>query len=140
MMNIELTRVGAPFHFRAANQQGKTMDMDASPAIGGTDQGLRPMETVLAALGGCSAIDIVELLRKQRQELTDIRISIQAERATDQVPAVFTHIHLHYALEGPELAEDKVRRAVDLSVKKLCSVAKMLEKTAEITYDWSIGT
>ncbi len=137
-MHIELTRVGAPFHFRAVNQQGKTVDMDASPAIGGTDQGFRPMETVLAALGGCSAIDIVELLRKQRQDLADIRISIEAERATDQVPAVFTKIHLHYTLQGQDLAADKVQRAVDLSVQKLCSVAKMLEKTAVITYDWSV--
>jgi putative redox protein len=137
-MQINIDRVSGRFHFRAHNEQGKTLDMDASPAIGGTDQGFRPMETVLAALGGCSAIDIVELLRKQRQELTDIRIRIDGERAKDQIPAVFTDIHIHYDLIGSGLEDDKVKRAVDISVQKLCSVAKMLEKTAAITYDYAL--
>lgn len=137
-MEITIGRVDGLFHFRATNAAGRALDMDASPAIGGTDQGFRPMETVLAALGGCSAIDIVELLRKQRQQLSDLKIAISGQRAQDQVPAVFTDIHLHYRLIGKDLDPTKVQRAVDMSVKKLCSVGKMLEATVNITYGYSI--
>ena len=137
-MKIEIQRKSGAFHLEARNEHGNTVQTDASPAIGGTDKGMRPMELLLSALGACSSIDVIELLRKQRQQLDDIQINVSGERAKDQVPAVFTDIHIHFTLTGPVLDDDKVRRALELSVKKLCSVGKMLEKTAVITYDYTI--
>lgn len=96
------------------------------------------MQTVAMALGACSGIDVVSILRKGRQELVDFHIDIDYERATDKTPAVFTEIHIQYALTG-ELDPEKVRRAVDLSVRKYCSITKMLEKTASISYSFSVN-
>ncbi len=96
------------------------------------------MQLVAMGLGGCSAMDVVTILNKQRQQIESLSIQIDAERATDQVPAVFTDIHLHYALGG-NLDAEKVRRAIDLSLEKYCSVSRMLEKTARITYSFSVN-
>ena len=111
--------------------------MDASPDIGGTDHGFRPMQLLLTALGGCSAIDIILILKKQKQELEDITISVTGEREKDTVPSLFREVHVHFVLFG-NLEEDKVKKAVSLSVEKYCSVARMLEKTATVTHSFEI--
>jgi putative redox protein len=96
------------------------------------------MQLLLAAIGGCSTIDIVSILQKQRQPLEDISITVDGEREPNVEPSLFQTIHVHYVLKG-DLDEEKVRRAVDLSMQKYCSVAKTLEKTAHITYDFEIS-
>lgn len=95
------------------------------------------MQLMLVGLGSCSSIDIIHLLTKQRQPLEDIQISIDSQRAEGEIPSLFTAIQIHYRLYG-DLDEKKVERAVTLSMEKLCSVAKILEKTAKITWSWEI--
>ena len=136
-MKIELHRLNDAFHLEAVNESGNTVHLDASPAIGGENKGFRPMQLLLAALGGCSTIDIVNILRKQRQDVQDIRISVEGEREPGVEPSLWQTIHVQFTLTG-NLDAEKVGKAVDLSMKKLCSVAKTLEKTATITYDYTI--
>jgi putative redox protein len=111
--------------------------MDGSPAVGGENKGFRPMQMLLAALGGCSTIDIVSILKKQRQPVDDIAITVEGEREPGVEPSLFRDIRVHFTLKG-NLDEDKVRKAVELSMEKYCSVAKTLEKTAAITYSFSV--
>ncbi len=136
-MKIQLQRLNQAFHMRATNEDGRTVDMDASPAIGGENLGFRPMQMLLAGLGGCSTIDIINILRKQRQPLDDIQVTVDGEREPNVEPSLFREIHVHFTMKG-HLDEDKVQKAVDLSMEKYCSVAKTLEKTANITYSFSI--
>ncbi|QHT67200.1 OsmC family protein [Rhodocytophaga rosea] len=136
-MKIEIQRTDGLYHMKARNETGNTVEMDGAPAIGGTNQGFRPMQMLLAALGGCSTIDIINILNKQKQNVEDIRITIDGEREPNVEPSLFQDIHVHFALKG-DLSEEKVKRAVDLSMGKYCSVAKTLEKSAKITYDFSI--
>lgn len=134
-MRIELTRLDEDFHLQAANEDGLTVEADGSPAIGGHNKALRPMQMLLASLGSCSAIDVISLLRKQRQPLDNIKIIVTGEREPDQTPSPFTAIHVHYILFG-DIADNKAERAVNLSMEKLCSVKLMLDKAADITWSW----
>lgn len=133
MIKIELTRLNDAFHFEASNEQGNKVQMDASPDIGGTNQGMRPMQLLLAAMGGCSSIDVVNILKKQKQDLKDIRVTVTGEREKDAIPSLFTEVHAHFKLYG-KLDKDKANKAVTLSIEKYCSVAKTLEAKAKITY------
>ncbi len=133
-MKVITKRLEAPFYFEAQNETGNKVFMDSSKD--GKAKGMSPMQLLLAGIGGCSSIDIVSILEKQRQPLEDIQVSAEAQRAQGQ-PAVFTKIHLHYVLKG-DLEEDKVKRAIDLSLDTYCSVSKMLDKTAKITYTFII--
>lgn len=136
-MKIELKRVDNAFRFKAESRYTDTITyIDAAEAIGGHNAGARPMELMLMSLGGCSGIDVIEILKKQRQQLDQIDISVEGKRA-DSIPAVFTEIHLHFRLEGI-LDEKKVKRAIDLSLGKYCSAAAMLCKTAQITSSYEI--
>ncbi len=131
-MNITVRRLqGASFE--ATNGNGATLRMDGPVELGGTDQGLRPMETLLASLAGCSAVDVVKILGQQREPLEGLEIQVEGKRA-DAIPAVFTDIHLRFIVRGP-VAENKARRAVALSAEKYCSVSKMLEPTVRITHE-----
>lgn len=137
MVKIELSRVSDDFHLEAVNENGNTLHIDASPDIGGTMKGMRPMQLLLAAMGGCSSIDIINILKKQKQKLEDIKITVTGEREKDAVPALYTEVHAHFKLYG-NLDQDKVKKAVSLSVEKYCSVAKTLEATAKVTYSFEI--
>lgn len=119
--------------FVGESGSGHSFVMDGSPEHGGRNLGVRPMETVLIGLGGCSAFDVMMILNKARQPVDDCEVFLTAERA-DAVPAVFTHIALKYVVSGRGLSDKQVQRAVALSVEKYCSVTKMLETTAEITH------
>ena len=134
-MNITVRRQEAPFYLQAENEEGNTFPMDASPSIGGTGRGFRPMETLLAGLGGCSAIDVVVILQKSRQPLDDIQVEIEGHRQEGVEPSLFETIHVTYKLKGG-FTDDSAQRAVDLSMQKYCSVAKTLEKTAKISWSW----
>ena len=138
MAKVTLKRLDDRFHFLATNSTGNSLHFDTGPEEGGSGQGVGPMQAVAMALGGCSGIDIVIILKKQRQDLQKFDTIITYDRAEEETPSLFTKLHVHYEFEG-ELDPDKVRRAVDLSINKYCSVAKILEKTAPITVSWSIN-
>ena len=95
------------------------------------------MELVLIGTGGCSAYDIVSILEKSRSDIDDVIVELEATRA-DEPPKVFTHIHMHFIVKGRDLREDRVKRAIELSVEKYCSATAMLEKTAKVTHDFEI--
>ena len=136
-MKIELNRLNDSFHMEARNEHGNSVHIDASPEIGGTNQGMRPMQLLLAALGGCSSIDIINILKKQKQPLKDIKVTITGEREKDVNPSLFVEVHAHFKFFG-ELDEDKVQKAVVLGVDKYCSVAKTLGYKATITHSFEI--
>ncbi|HEY9008823.1 OsmC family protein [Ohtaekwangia sp.] len=137
MIKIELRRLNDAFHMEARNEAGNTVQMDSSPEAGGSNLGMRPMQMLLAAMGGCSSIDVVSILKKQRQDLKDIQITITGEREKDATPSLYTEVHAHFKLFG-DIDQDKAEKAVSLSVEKYCSVAKTLEKTAKITYSLEV--
>ena len=137
MIKIELNRVNDAFRMEATNQLGKTILMDGSPDVGGSDSAMRPMQVLLAAMGGCSSIDVISILKKQRQDLKDIKITMTGEREQNVEPSLYTEVHAHFKLYG-NLDRDKVEKAISLSVEKYCSVAKTLEKTAKITHSFEI--
>jgi len=134
-MKVTVARLEAPFFLEAQNEEGNTLTMDAGPAIGGTGRGFRPMQTLLAGLGGCSAIDVVLILQKSRQDLQDIQVEVEGHRQEGVEPSLFDTIHVTYQLKG-EFTDEAAQRAVDWSMQKYCSVAKTLEKTAQITWEW----
>src|SRR5262245_17497441 len=123
MIKIELNRLNDAFHMEAVNEQGRSVHIDASPDIGGGNEGMRPMQLLLAAMGGCSAIDVINILKKQRQPLKDIKVTVTGEREKDVTPSLYTEVHAHFKLFG-DLDKDKAEKAVNLAVEKYCSVAK----------------
>lgn len=124
--------------FEAKSESGHQIVMDGSAEYGGENRGPRPMELILMGLGGCASFDIVTILKKSRQDVTDVICQLQAERA-DTIPAVFTKIHLHFVITGHEVKEKQVAKAVELSAEKYCSASKMLaDGGAEITHDFEI--
>jgi putative redox protein len=123
--------------FLAETESGHSLIMDGAPEGGGKNLGPRPMETVLAGTGGCTAYDVIVILRKARQQVTDCVIEIDAERAPVD-PKVFTRIHFHFVVTGHSIDPKHVERAVRLSAEKYCSASAMLAKTAAISHDWEI--
>ena len=123
--------------FLGETESNHAVLMDGAPEAGGRNLGARPMELVLIGLGGCSAFDVVLILKKQRQEITDCVAEISADRA-DTDPKVFTRIHLHFIVTGKNLKPEQVERAIKLSAEKYCSASIMIGKTAEITHDFEI--
>jgi putative redox protein len=124
--------------FKATSGSGHTVQMDGPPDHGGRDLGPRPMEMLLMGLGGCSCFDVMSILHKSRQDVTDCRAELEAERA-DEVPAVFTGIHLHFVVTGRNLKDNLVKRAVSLSAEKYCSASIMLEQAGvNISHSYEI--
>lgn len=137
-MKINLKRLNDAVHFEGINAHGNTIHMDGSEAIGGEGKGVRPMELLLFGIASCSGIDIVSLLKKMRQNLEDIQVEVTGEREEGAVPAVFTDIHVHYKIFG-DVKEDKAQKAVKMSMEQYCSVSKMIEKAAKITYSVEVN-
>ncbi len=123
--------------FLGESGSGHAIVMDGPPDSGGRNLGVRPMEMLLLGMGGCTAFDVVLILKKSRQPVTDCVVELSAERAAE-VPKVFTRIHVHFVVTGNGLAEKQVERAVKLSAEKYCSASLMLGKAAEITHDFEI--
>jgi putative redox protein len=123
--------------FLAESGSGHTVLMDGPPEAGGKNSGPRPMEMLLMGTGGCAAFDVVMILKKSRQEISDCVVEIEAERAA-QEPKVFTRIHFHFILTGKTLNSAQVERAIKLSAEKYCSASIMLAKTAQLTHDFDI--
>lgn len=123
--------------FVGESETGHAIVIDGAPESGGRNLGMRPMELLLIGMGSCTAFDVVTILKKSRQDVTDCYAELQAERA-DEVPKVFTRIHVHFVVKGKNLVHSQVERAVKLSAEKYCSASLMLGKTAEITHDFEI--
>ncbi len=138
-MKVELQRLNQAVHFEA---KGSATDIkvhiDGSPEIGGEGLGVRPMEMVLMALGSCSSLDLVSILKKQRQPVEDLKVEVEAKRR-DAIPSVFTSIHMTFKFKGA-LDLQKVEKAAELAVKKYCSVHDMLAAGGvDITYSVEIN-
>jgi len=123
--------------FTAETGSGHLLTMDGAPDGGGRNLAPRPMETVLAGAGGCTAYDVVLILRRGRHEVTGCQVRATAERAA-QDPKVFTHLHLHFVVAGKAIPPAAVERAIELSHEKYCSATIMLGKTAEITTSFEL--
>ncbi len=123
--------------FVGESGSGHSVVMDGAPESGGRDLGIRPMEMLLLGLGGCTAFDVVMILKKARQQIDDCEVHIEAERA-DNIPRVFTRIHIHFVVSGRGLDVAKVEKAVNLSAEKYCSASEMLGKTAEMSHDFEV--
>lgn len=123
--------------FIGESESGHAIVMDGPPDMGGRNIGPRPMELLLLGTGGCTSFDVVHILKKSRQQVTDCIAEIDAERATTD-PKIFTRIHIHFIVSGLNLKADLVERAVKLSAEKYCSASIMLGKSAEITHDFEI--
>jgi len=136
-MQLSLTRLTAPYHFTISDEAGHAVQTDASVELGGGDRALRPMQLLLAGLASCSSIDVVMLLEKMRQPLGDIQVDIRAERREGEIPSLFERIHLCFRLRGA-IDAGKARQAIALSMEKYCSVAKILERSCTITWDFEM--
>ena len=123
--------------FLGESGSGHAVVMDGPPENGGRDLGIRPMEMLLIGMGGCTSFDVVMILKRARQAVTDCVVEVSAERA-DEGPKVFTSIHVHFIVTGHRLSEKQVARAVQLSAEKYCSASLMLGKAADITHDYEI--
>ena len=123
--------------FLGESGSGHAVVMDGSPDHGGRNLGPRPMEMLLLGLGGCSAFDVVMILKRGREKVADCVVEMEAERAGED-PKVFTRAHLHYVVTGRGLSPAKVERAIRLSADKYCSASAMFAKTARVTHDFEI--
>ncbi len=135
-MKIELERKNNAVYLEAKNDDGIIVKMDGSPEIGGENLGARPMQMVLMALGGCSSMDVLSILKKMRENVKSYKVIVEAERAEIE-PKVFTKIHVHYILSGI-IKKENAEKAIQLSMDKYCSVSKMLEKSAELTHSFEL--
>ncbi|NOY62991.1 MAG: OsmC family protein [Gammaproteobacteria bacterium] len=123
--------------FLGETGSGHAVVMDGPPEGGGRNIGARPMEMLLLGLGGCTAYDVMHILKKSRQSVTTCSVDIEAQRS-DMVPKVFTDIHVHFNITGRGLKEEHIKRAITLSADKYCSASIMLGETAQITHDYTI--
>ena len=123
--------------FIGESESGHAVVMDAAPDVGGRNLGPRPMEMLLLGTGGCSSIDVMLILQKMRQAVSDCHVEIEAERAESE-PRVFTKIHLHFVVKGKGIKAEAVEKAVKLSAEKYCSASIMLGATAAMTHDFEI--
>jgi putative redox protein len=136
-MKITLEKLDGKLHMEANNEEGGKVRIDGTRSIGGIKGGISPMQLLLAAAGGCSTIDIINILEKQRQNLKNIHVDVDGDRQKVSTYSEFKTIHMHYILEG-DLDPDKVEKAIELSIGKYCSVSKALEKSSRITYSFEI--
>ena len=123
--------------FDARSGSGHEIVIDGPPEHGGENQGARPMEFLLLGLAGCSGFDVIHILKKARQNVTDFSVSVSAERS-ESIPKIFEKIHLHYTVKGVNISEQAVTRAVQLSEDKYCSASVMLGKTAKLSHEITI--
>lgn len=124
--------------FKGESETGHNLLMDGPAESGGENQGMRPMELMLLGIGGCTSYDVVSILKKSRQAVRGCEAHISAERA-ESIPKVFTKIHIRFIIDGNELDEGIVARAINLSAEKYCSASIMLNKTVRITHDFIIN-
>lgn len=136
MSTIEIKRVDDAYAFEARDANGHSLRMDAAEATGGHNSGFRPMQSLLAGLGGCSAVDIVSILKKQKQEVKDISMVINGERETGKEPALWKYVQIHFTFTG-QVDKEKAEKACALSIDKYCSVAATL-RAAGCVIEWQV--
>ena len=124
--------------FKGSSDSGHEVILDGPKELGGKDLGMRPMEMMLIGMGGCTSFDVVTILKRSRQQITGCIAEIEAIRA-DEIPKVFTSIHIHFLIKGIDLQEKAVERAIELSANKYCSASIMLGKSVKITHDFVIS-
>lgn len=137
-MKVIIKRTDEDFAMEAKNEDGNVITMDGPPNLGGHNSGFRPTQLLLAAVGGCSAIDVVMILKKQKQRIDSFEIEVDGEKEAVEEYSLFRNIVIHFKLKG-EIELEKAERAVQLSIDKYCSVSKTLEPTAKITYKVSVN-
>jgi putative redox protein len=138
-MKISLQRLDDAFNMEAVDEAGHKVLMDSSVENGGNNNGVRPMQMLLMGLGGCSAIDVAMILKKQRQEIKDFRIEIEGEREKGKEPSLWENAHVVFHLTG-DIDPDKAARAVELSMNKYCSVAETLRAAgAKLTWETRVN-
>jgi putative redox protein len=135
---INIKRTNNDFKLEATNENGNLIIMDASEANGGSNSGFRPMQLLLSAIGGCSAIDVISILKKQKQVITDFEIEVEGDREKIEDYSLWRKIVLHFIIKG-EVEPEKANKAVKLSLDKYCSVSKTLEPTATINYKLTVN-
>lgn len=139
-MEVELIRVDDAFHFEAKGGSGNIVNIDAAENIGGSNSGSRPMELLLMGLGGCTAIDVILILKKQRQKIDDLKINVTGERVkiegTEMTP--FRKINIHFAFKG-DIVVEKAEKAIALSMEKYCSATAQFSPSAEITHTFTVN-
>ena len=139
MQRIQLDRINADFGFEAKDAAGHIVRMDSTRESGGQDFGVRPMQMLLMGLGGCSGIDIVSILNKQRQKVEGFRMTIDGDREKDKEPSLWSNVHIRFELNG-EIDPGKARKACELSMEKYCSVAATLRAAhCKLTWDVTVN-
>src|SRR5699024_3032688 len=126
-MKIKLERIDDAFNMKAMDEEGHEVSIDASEKVGGHNQGVRPMSMLIMGMGGCASVDVLLILKKQRQKVEDLKIELDAEREKDKEPALWSKVHVIFELSG-QIDEKKAQKAVDLSMKKYCSVAETMRR------------
>jgi putative redox protein len=140
MIQIDINRVEGDYGFEGRDAMGHTVRMDTSPEGGGTNFGVRPMQMLLMGLGGCSGIDIVSILKKQRQTVDSFSMKIEGEREKGKEPSLWENIHIVFELKG-NIDPEKAKRACELSVEKYCSVAETMRGGGtKITWEVNVTT
>lgn len=137
-MKVLIQREGTSFRMKAKNESGNELQMDAAESIGGENAGFRPMQLLLAAVGGCSAIDVLLILKKQKQEPESFEVEVEGEKVPVEEHSLFREIILHFKIRG-KVDREKAEKAIKLSMDKYCSVSKTLEPTAKISYKLSVN-
>lgn len=137
-MKISINRTDNDFQMQAVNENGNKITMDGSAAIGGHESGFRPMQLLLAAVGGCSSIDVISILKKQKQQIESFDVEVEGDREKIEDYSLFRNIVIHFKIKG-KVDKDKAEKAIKLSLEKYCSVSKTLEPTAKITYKLTIN-
>jgi putative redox protein len=136
-MECRVKWIDGGMSFVAETGSGHAFVMDGAPEAGGRNTGPRPMETVLAGTGGCTAFDVVLIMKRSRQNVTGCEVKLSAERAETD-PKVFTKLHMHFIVQGRDIKTSVLENALKLSHEKYCSASAMIGKTAEITYDYEV--
>lgn len=137
MAKIELNRVHGDFGLEAKDEDGHTVNIDGAESIGGLGTGARPMQLILMGLGGCAVIDIISILKKQRQIVNDVQVKINGEREKDKIPSLWAIVDIVFELTG-DIDEEKANRACSLSMDKHCSVAETLRRGGT-QINWSVN-
>ncbi|MFZ1676544.1 MAG: OsmC family protein [Saprospiraceae bacterium] len=136
-MKIHLKRSNDAVLFEASNERGHTVMIEGGHSVGGHDTAPYPTEVFMMSQAACTAVDVIELLKKMRQPLQHLEIELDGQRAQDQIPKLFTQIHLHYKLYG-DIKPSKAEKAISLSITKYCTVTKMIDHIAKITHSFEI--
>lgn len=136
-MKITIQKLEKDLHMEARNETGGAIRLDGNNEIGGIEGGFSPMQLLLAGAGGCSAVDVIGILKKQKQPLEDLQVEVDGDRKYLDTYSEFSDIHIKFILTG-DLDPKKVERAIDLSINKYCSVVKALEKTSKVTHSYEI--